>query len=302
MKDTLFKILFLKVNQQSLELLRLIIYLMFSIKTTRINVFNFIQPSNLLINFKNLIMKISIITVCYNSSNTIEKTILSVKNQTYKNIEYIVVDGNSKDVTVSIIEKHQDIISKWISEPDKGLYDAMNKGIDLATGDLIGILNSDDTFNSDTVIEEVVNFHTKNDIEASVGDILQHKVNGKIIRLYSSKYWNPEKLKIGFMPPHPSIFFKRELFLKFGLYDLGFKIGADYELITRFFLKNNISWKYSGITTTAMLVGGLSSSGTSSYKLITKEIQKALFMNGIIFSPIKIRIRFLWKIIGFLKK
>ena len=247
-------------------------------------------------------MKVTIITVCYNSANTIEKTILSVRNQTYKNIEYIIVDGNSKDTTLSIIKKHENIISNWISEPDKGLYDAMNKGIDMATGDLIGILNSDDVFNSESVIEEIVDFHKRYDIDASVGNIVQHKENGKIIRLYSSKYWNPERLKIGFMPPHPSIFFKKELFDKFGNYDLGFKIGADYELITRFFLKNKISWKYSGITTTAMLVGGLSSSGSSSYNLITKEIQKALSMNGIVFSPLKIKMRFFWKIIGFLKK
>ncbi|WP_433833706.1 glycosyltransferase family 2 protein [Flavobacterium anhuiense] len=247
-------------------------------------------------------MKISIITVCYNSSITIEKTILSVKNQTYKNIEYIIVDGNSKDSTVTIIEKHNDVISKWISEPDKGLYDAMNKGIAMASGDLIGILNSDDVFNSTFVIEEIVDFHKKNDIDASIGNIVQKKDNGKIVRLYSSKYWNPDKLRIGFMPPHPSIFFKKELFSKFGVYDLGFKIGADYELITRFFLKNKISWKYSSIITTSMLVGGLSSSGSSSYKLITKEIQKALTMNDMAFSSSKIKMRFFWKIIGYLKR
>jgi glycosyltransferase involved in cell wall biosynthesis len=247
-------------------------------------------------------MKISIITVCFNSGTTIEKTILSVANQTYKSIEYIIVDGNSKDDTIEIIKRNRYKISKWISEPDKGLYDAMNKGIAMATGDIVGILNSDDTFNSNTVVEEIVDFHKRNNIEASVGNIIQHKENGKIVRLYSSKKWNPEKLKIGFMPPHPSIFFKRELFEKYGNYFLGFKIGADYELITRFFLKNKIIWKYSGITTTSMLVGGLSSSGAQSYKLITKEIQKALAMNGIPFSPFKIKMRFFWKIIGFLKK
>lgn len=247
-------------------------------------------------------MKITIITVCYNSSETIEKTILSVASQTYKNIEYIIIDGNSKDNTVEIIKKNENSIGKWISEPDKGLYDAMNKGINLATGDLIGILNSDDTFNSETVLEDIANFHKQNNIEASVGNIIQHRQDGSIVRLYSSKYWSPEKLKIGFMPPHPSIFFIKELFEKYGQYNLGFKIGADYELITRFFLKDNINWKYSGITTTAMLVGGLSSSGSSSYQLITKEIQKALSMNGVAFSPFKIKMRFLWKIIGFLKK
>ena len=247
-------------------------------------------------------MKISIITVCYNSATTIEKTIQSVASQSYPNIEYIIVDGNSKDETLSIIKKHQDKVTKWISEPDKGLYDAMNKGIVLATGDYIGILNSDDTFHSTEVIANIADFHKINDVDASVGNIVQHKEDGKIVRLYSAQYWKPEKLKIGFMPPHPSIFFKKELFEKYGIYDLGFTIGADYELITRFFLKNNISWQYSGITTTAMLVGGLSSSGASSYKLISKEIQKALTMNNIPFSSTKIRMRFLWKIIGYLKK
>ena len=247
-------------------------------------------------------MKISLITVCYNSAETIEKTIISVASQTYENIEYIIIDGNSKDNTIELVKKHDAVITKWISEPDKGLYDAMNKGIALATGDVVGILNSDDTFCTSTVLEELAAFHTTHVIDASVGNIVQHKEEGKIVRLYSSKYWSPEKLKIGFMPPHPSIFFKKELFDKFGNYDLGFKIGADYELITRFFLKNKITWKYSGITTTAMLVGGLSSSGSSSYQLITKEIQKALTMNGINFSPFKIKMRFIWKIIGFLKK
>lgn len=247
-------------------------------------------------------MTISIITVCYNSAATIEKTILSVAGQSYKNIEYIIVDGNSKDNTIEIIKKHEDKITKWVSEPDKGLYDAMNKGIEMATGDLVGILNSDDTFYSENVIGDIAKFHESNNIDASVGNIMQHKENGKIVRVYSSKFWTPEKLKIGFMPPHPSIFFKRNLFSQFGNYELGFKIGADYELITRFFLKNNISWKFSGITTTAMLVGGLSSSGSASYKLITKEIQKALLMNGITFTPFKIKMRFFWKIIGFLKK
>jgi glycosyltransferase involved in cell wall biosynthesis len=247
-------------------------------------------------------IKITIITVCYNSVATLEKTILSVARQTYTDIEYIIVDGNSKDGTLGIIQKHEDKIAQWISERDKGLYDAMNKGIAIATGDVIGILNSDDTFYSDTVLEEIVAFHSKNTIDASVGTIMQHKDNGKVVRVYSSKYWTPEKLKIGFMPPHPSIFFKRELFDKLGIYELGFIIGADYELISRFFLKGKISWKYSGITTTSMLVGGLSSSGTVSYNLITKEIQKALLMNGIVFSSFKIKMRFVWKIIGFLKK
>jgi glycosyltransferase involved in cell wall biosynthesis len=247
-------------------------------------------------------MKISIITVCYNSAGTIEKTFKSVTNQTYTNVEYIVIDGASNDGTVEIIKDNSTFINSWVSEPDKGLYDAMNKGIAMATGEVIGILNADDTFHHDSMLEELARFHKSNCIDASVGDIIQHDKTGKVKRIYSAKNWNQEKLKIGFMPAHPAIFFKRELFEKFGNYHLDFTIGADYELITRFFLKNGISWEYSGITTTSMLVGGLSSSGMSSYKLISTEIAKALSRNGIRFSQFKINNRWVWKLVGFVKK
>ena len=159
-------------------------------------------------------MKISIITVCFNSQKTIEETLKSVSSQTYNDVEYIVIDGKSQDSTVSIIKKYENIISKWISEPDKGLYDAMNKGINMATGDIIGILNSDDIFLNDNVLNEVARFHSNNAVEASIGNIVQINNKSKIIRRYTSKYWTPKKLKFGFMPPHPSIFFKRELFDK----------------------------------------------------------------------------------------
>ena len=248
-------------------------------------------------------MKISIITVCFNSAKTIEKTFKSVQNQTYKNVEYIVVDGGSKDTTVDLVKKYKSIVSKWVSEQDKGLYDAMNKGIEMATGELIGILNSDDIFIDKKVLENVANFHLENkEIDASVGNIIQFNEEGKTVRKYSAKNWNPEKLKIGFMPAHPAIFFNRELFDKFGNYQLDFIIGADYELITRFFLKHNISWEFSNITTTSMLIGGLSSSGVSSYRLISKEIKKALSRNNIKFSYLKVQLRGFWKIIGLLNK
>lgn len=246
-------------------------------------------------------MKISIITVCYNSAETIEETIKSVQAQTYENIEYIIVDGNSKDKTLEIVQQYPDVVSKWVSEPDKGLYDAMNKGIAMATGDYIGILNSDDTFFEPETIQKVVEFLVENNVEACTGDIVQHK-NGRIIRRYSSKRWHPEKLKIGFMPPHPSIFFKKELFGRLGDYVLGYKIASDYELIIRYFLKHKISWKYSGITTTSMAVGGASSSGMSSYHTITEEVGKAFRGNQIAYSPLKVKYRWVWKLLGFLKK
>lgn len=246
-------------------------------------------------------MKISIITVCYNSSETIEETIKSVQAQTYENIEYIIVDGNSKDKTLELVQRYPAVVTKWVSEPDKGLYDAMNKGIAMATGDYIGILNSDDTFFEPETIQKVVDFLVENKVEACTGDIVQHK-NGRIIRRYSSKKWSPAKLKIGFMPPHPSIFFKKELFGSFGAYVLGYKIASDYELIIRYFLKHKISWKYSGITTTSMAIGGASSSGMSSYHTITEEVGKAFRGNQITYSPLKVKYRMIWKFFDFLKK
>jgi glycosyltransferase involved in cell wall biosynthesis len=246
-------------------------------------------------------MKISIITVCFNSIKTIDKTIDSVSKQTYKNIEYIIIDGNSTDGTVEVIKNKEALISKWISEPDSGLYDAMNKGIALSTGELVGVLNSDDVFHSNTVLQQIVEFHSKNEIMASIGNIIQKEVNGKEIRFFSSHKWNPSKLKIGLMPPHPSIFFRRDLFDNLGYYNINFKIGADYELIIRYFLKNKINWKYSGITTTSMLIGGLSSSGCSSYITISREIQKALKMNEVEFSPIIINLRAFLKLVEFIK-
>jgi len=247
-------------------------------------------------------MKISIITVCYNSEETIEETFKSVCSQSYKDVEYIVIDGESKDETINIIKKYENNITKWISESDKGLYDAMNKGIKMASGDIIGILNSDDTFFDENVLEQVADFHEKKNIDASIGNIVQINDKGNVIRNYSSKYWNPDKLKIGFMPPHPSIFFKKELFEKLGFYDLSFKSGADYELIVRYFLKNKITYKYSDITTTSMAIGGISSSGLSSYKMISKEICKALEMNNVSFSSFKVKSRIIWKIWSFLKR
>lgn len=245
-------------------------------------------------------MKISLITVCYNSSKTIEKTFLSVKNQTYKNIEYIVIDGNSNDGTNEIIKKYDYLISKSISENDKGLYDAMNKGIKIAEGDIVGILNSDDFFYDNYVLEKVADFHIKNKIDASIGNIVQLNTAGKKIRVYSSKHWKTENLKRGFMPPHPSVFIKKDLFNQLGYYHLDFVIGADYEMIVRFFLKNKISWKYSNITTTSMLIGGVSTSGFASYNLKYYEICKALTRNNINFSKLNVYFRGISKIIEFL--
>jgi len=245
-------------------------------------------------------MKISIITVCWNSAATIEKTIQSVASQTYDDIEYIIVDGKSKDSTLDIVKKYPDTVKKWISEPDRGLYDAMNKGIRMATGDYIGIVNADDTFFDETVIQQIADFVKEHAVEVMLGDIVQHNEAGKVLRRYSAKKWLPEKLKIGFMPAHPAMFVRRDVFDRVGAYRLDFKIGADYEWMTRAFLKQGVLWKYSGITTHKMLIGGVSSSGWKSYKKVSEEIKKALQMNNISFSPFRIDTRVVWKVLDFI--
>ncbi len=247
-------------------------------------------------------MKISIITVCYNSSTTIENTFKSVVSQNYPNIEYIVVDGGSTDGTIGLIKKYESYIDKWISEPDHGLYDAMNKGISMATGDYIGILNADDVFNDNYVISKISDFFKSNQVDANIANIVQINKNNKVIRHYSSKTWKPSKLTLGFMPPHPSVFMKKDLFQKYGQYRLDFKIGADYELLTRMFLRNQISWKYFDIITHRMLIGGVSSSGWKSYIILTKEINKSLLLNHIQFSYWKVKYRLFWKIKEFIFK
>ncbi|WP_216069141.1 glycosyltransferase family 2 protein [Acinetobacter ursingii] len=245
-------------------------------------------------------LKITIITVCYNSSATIEQTFKSVQDQSYENIEYIVVDGNSTDGTVEIINRYQNIITQWISEPDDGLYDAMNKGIALATGDYIGIINSDDIFFDSEVVGRIANYLKNKNIDACVGDVVQSKHNS-VLRKISSKNWNPIQLKNGFMTPHPALFIKRSILNTYDLYRTDFKIGADYELIVRYFLKHKISWKYSGIVTHNMLIGGVSTSGYSSYKTNTKEIIRALKLNEQKPNIFKIYFRIIWKLAELIK-
>lgn len=247
-------------------------------------------------------MKISIITVCFNSEATIKDTLESVKKQDYLDIEHIIIDGGSTDNTLNIINDYGEIITKVISEPDKGLYDAMNKGLKLATGDLIGILNSDDIFHDNSVLKSVVEFHNRNPVDASISDVLYKNKNGKIVRKYSANNWTPEKLKSAFMPPHAGIFFKKILFKDYGDYQLDYQIAADFELITRFFLKNKITWKYLNINTTIMLVGGISSSGYKSYKIISREIKNALSSNQVSYNYLKIKFRVFHKLFSLIKK
>jgi len=232
-------------------------------------------------------MKISIITVSYNSKLTIRDTFDSVLNQTYPDIEYIVVDGRSSDGTIDIIKAYEPYFNNnihWISEPDKGLYDAMNKGIKMATGDIVGIINSDDFYSEKNIIEIVANtFKHDSTVEAIYGDVRFVNPDNleKTVRYYRSRNFKPWRFRFGFMPPHPSFFTYKHNFDKFGYYKTDYKIAADYELLIRFLFTNKIKYKYLPSTIMKMRTGGASTASLKSNIVLNKEIVRACRENGI---------------------
>lgn len=247
-------------------------------------------------------MKISLITITYNSAKTLTDTIQSVLNQTYTNIEYIIVDGASKDNTVSIIKKHEPLFEgriKWISEPDKGLYDAMSKGIRMATGDVVGILNSDDFFTSNDVLQKVAEgFEHESQLDAVYGDVhFVHPNNlNKCVRYYSSKIFKRKLMKLGFMPAHPSFYIRKECFDKYGLYKTDYKVAADFEFLLRVIYKAKIKTKYLPIDMVTMRTGGASTSGIESHKRIMKEHLRAFRENGIYTNELLLSLRYAYKV------
>ena len=248
------------------------------------------------------ILTVSIITVSYNSFGTISDTIKSVLAQTYSNIEYIIIDGSSNDGTRELISSFGNKISKFVSEPDKGIYDAINKGIRLATGDIVGILNSDDFFYDNNVIERVAVAFEENEIDAVFGDVqfVDPEKTSKIIRYYSSKKFNPAKFKFGFMPAHPSFYVKRELFEKLGYYKTDYKIAADYELLIRFLYVNQIKYKYIEMPFVSMRTGGVSNKSICSNVTLNKEIARACKENGIRTNYLYIYSKYFLKMFEFL--
>lgn len=229
-------------------------------------------------------MKISIVTVSFNSSLTIRDTIESVIAQSFANIEYIIIDGGSNDGTLSIIKEYEDKIAKMISEPDHGIYDAMNKGVNAATGDIIGILNSDDFFENEDVLSNVANaFSLDAGIDIVFGDVVFVSPDNlnNIVRYYSSARFRAWKLRFGWMPPHPATFVKRSVYDAFGLYNLQYSIAADFEMFVRWFLVHRLSYLRMDRILVRMRIGGLSTSGLRNSLLLNREIADACNSNGI---------------------
>lgn len=209
----------------------------------------------------------------FNNKELIEDCINSVLNQTHRNIEYIIIDGGSTDGTVEIIKKYENKISKWLSETDKGIYDALNKGIKMATGDIIGFLHADDVYANNKVIETVAHEMKSHNVDSCYGDLLYVDKNNtdKIIRYWKSKSYRDGLFRKGWMSPHPTFFVKKKIYDKYGYFNTEFRIASDYELMLRFLEKHRISTYYIPEVLIKMRIGG--TSNRSLKNLITKTTE-----------------------------
>lgn len=242
-------------------------------------------------------MRISVITVCLNSEKTIEDTIKSVLGQTYKEIEYIIIDGASTDNTMRIVDKYKNRIAKIVSEKDKGIYEAMNKGLSLATGDVIAMLNSDDFYYDNTVVQRVVDLFEEEGSDAVYGDLqyLDKDDKTKKVRFWKSGKYSPKLLQYGWVPPHPTFFAKQELYQQYGYFDTDFKISADYELMLRFLKRGDIKLSYIAQPLVYMRSGGIAERSLKNKIIGWAELYRAWFKNGFgfpLFLPLRVLFKF----------
>ena len=249
-------------------------------------------------------MKVSIVTPTYNSAKTIVDTILSVNKQDYTNIEHIIIDGGSKDNTLELIRNTPNRVKKIISEPDKGIYDAMNKGVALATGDIVGILNSDDFYNSNDVIAKVVKTFQEGEYEGVYGDLeyVDARNTNRVLRYWESKAYKEGLFKKGWHPAHPTFFVKKEVYDKYGNFNLKYKIGADYEIMLRFIEKNRIKVAYIPETLVKMRVGGASNQSIKNIIKANIECYNAWKDNGLSILPFVFILKPLSKTLQYLRK
>jgi glycosyltransferase involved in cell wall biosynthesis len=245
--------------------------------------------------------KFSIITVSLNCAGTIAGTINSVLKQTYPNIEYIIVDGASADSTIDIISSHSSDSLKFISEPDNGIYDAINKGIKMATGDIIGILNSDDFFYDEWVLQKIADRFADESLDAVYGDVMfvDPEDLTKSVRYFSSRNFRTSKFKFGYMPAHPSFYVRRSVYEKLGLYKTDYSIAADFELVLRFMHTNKIKCSYIGYPFVCMRTGGVSNRSFLSRVQLNREIAKACRENDIKTNYFNIYSKYITKIFEF---
>ena len=243
-------------------------------------------------------MKVSIITVVFNGQNTIKDTVKSVLTQDYPDIEHIIIDGASTDGTMQVIQSYSDRIAHIVSEPDQGIYDAMNKGIKLATGDLVGILNADDFYASSDVISTVVKQFEISQVDSVFGDLVFVKPDAldQVIRYYSSAKFHPKQFAAGWMPAHPTFFVKRWAYEQYGLFKTDYKIASDYELLIRFLAKYQLSYRYIPKVMVKMRAGGVSTKNLRSNWVLNQEIVRGCAENGIRTNMLRVLAKYFTKV------
>jgi glycosyltransferase involved in cell wall biosynthesis len=230
-----------------------------------------------------LLPTVSIVTVCYNSVRTIRQTIESVLTQDYPAIEHIVVDGGSTDGTVQIVREYGAAIAEFVSEPDRGIYDAMNKGLIAARGSIIGTLNSDDLYVDSRVISDLMDTLRATGSDSVFADLVyvEQDDTAKIRRYYDCARWRPSRFRYGWMPAHPTFFIKREWYERYGLFRLDFRIAADFEMLVRLLYRGGASFAHLPRPVVKMRMGGISTRGLRHSLLLNREIVRACRINGI---------------------
>lgn len=249
-------------------------------------------------------MKISIITVSFNSAATLETTLLSVAEQSYADREHIIVDGGSTDGTLAIIDRYRSSLSHVISEPDDGIYDAMNKGIALATGEIVGILNSDDLYAGPAILEKIAGVFSDPLTDACYSDLVYVRPDNleRVVRYYSGAGFKPDRFAWGWMPPHPTFFVRRALYGQYGLFKTDYKIAADFELTARLLFHHKVRYAYLPEVTVRMRTGGVSTAGWRSTILLNQEVLRACRENGIKTNVFKVLSKYPYKILEFVFK
>jgi len=238
--------------------------------------------------FSSSIMKISIITVCFNSAATLGETIASVLGQTHPAIEYIIIDGASTDGTLSIIEPHREKLAAFVSEPDSGIYDAMNKGLQRATGEVVGILNSDDIFAHSGVLAAVAAAFAESDVEVVFGDLQYISASDpeRILRHWQTGAYAPGKFRRGWHPPHPAFFARRSLYQRYGGFETRLRIAADFEIMLRLLEREGATSTYLPEVLVKMRAGGASNRSLGNIARANLECWQAWRMNGLPVSPL----------------
>lgn len=249
-------------------------------------------------------MKISVITVCFNSVRTLGDTLESVAAQTHLEVEHIVVDGASTDGTLKIIERYGKHVALLISEPDQGIYDAMNKGLRLATGEVIGFLNADDVYADSGVVERVSAIMAEDGLDALFGDaeFVSPDRPNQPVRRYRSERFRPERIAWGWMPAHPALFLRRRVYERYGLFRTDYRIAGDFEYCARIFHRNKLVYRNLPETLVRMRTGGISTSGWRNTVLLNREVLRACRENGIDTNILKIFSKYPAKLMEFLVK